>query len=237
MLDLSRNLFTTFDPTTFTHSPLLNHLMLAIGKLNWLHPDTFAPLTSLNGLMVRENEIESLTALKFGSVESINMLDFSQNFINEIDPEILNYYPGNRTSFMFGLMENICVSGHFGIRKDLERKLWSCFMNWREKHSTTTTTTTKSPSGSNHANCRFYLDHVGIYSCVLQNVGLFLESIGGEHLTINGKTYGDDDVEAVYLTKSSLTKVPDLILSKFPNVSFVSIQSKKARSVSFLINN
>jgi hypothetical protein len=69
--------------------------------------------------------------------------------------------------------------------------------------------------------------HFLLYVCVLENVDLILSSIGGEHETIDQKIYTDADVKAVYFKHSILSKVPQVIFVKFPNIQFLSVAECK----------
>jgi Leucine-rich repeat (LRR) protein len=52
-----------------------------------------------------------------------------------------------------------------------------------------------------------------------------LLTIGGDHQPIEGRTFTDADVKAVYLKQSVLSRVPGVIFTKFPNVELLSIPS------------
>lgn len=224
VLTLNRNKFTFLEPATFTHSPLLSQLQVNDGKLLSIHPETFAALSLLRFVGFQINEISSLPALKFGGIKELQALAFERNKIAEIDPEILNKYPGNRDQFYILLNENVCASGSYSMRNQLS-ELQPCFDAWKQQHPAMTTLSTKAPCQScgSHTTCRYFLDHNKVYSCVLENVELVLESIGGEHETIEGKTYTDVDVKAVYFIVSTLCRIPAAVFEKFPSIEFLSI--------------
>jgi Leucine-rich repeat (LRR) protein len=54
---------------------------------------------------------------------------------------------------------------------------------------------------------------------------LSLLTIGGDHQPIEGQTFTDADVKAVYIKQSVLSRVPGVIFTKFPNVELLSIPS------------
>lgn len=248
-LTINGNNFTSVDPATFTHTPKMISLVMKNGKLLKIHADTFATLSFLDSLYLSENEIESLPALKFGGIQSLQSINFEKNKINEIDPEILVSYPGSREHFYYLMTDNICVSGSYSMVSQLID--WqACVNNWNNNHPTSSTTivsssttiahssTTFAPSPSppppsspkppcasciSHKTCRYFLDHDDVYSCVIEDVQLAMDSITGEHETINGKTFTDENVKAVYLKNSILSIVPSEIFKNFPNIEFLSI--------------
>lgn len=230
-LTLNRNNFTFLDPATFNHTPSLNQLQVIDGKLLTIHPDLLATL-SLEFVTFSQNVIESLPALKFKDINSLQAINFEKNKISSIDSKILENYPANREQFYFLLSDNVCVSGSYSLKTQLTD--WQkCYDNWNEIHPTNTTTTVNVPSTkpssepcescNSHKICRYFLDHNDVYSCVLDNVALTVASIDGQHKTINNQTFTDADVKAVYFKKSILSRVPSVIFTKFPSIESLSI--------------
>jgi Leucine-rich repeat (LRR) protein len=78
-----------------------------------------------------------------------------------------------------------------------------------------------------HKVCRFYHNHDELYSCNISNVSMALLSIGGDHEVVNGRTFTDADVKAVYFKDSILLQVPVVIFTRFPNIELLSIPSTK----------
>jgi hypothetical protein len=78
-----------------------------------------------------------------------------------------------------------------------------------------------------HKICCYFIDQAGRYSCVINNVELELQSITGNHATVNGKIYTDANVTAVYFKNSILSRVPKLVFEKFPNTEFLSIPNSQ----------
>lgn len=68
--------------------------------------------------------------------------------------------------------------------------------------------------------CRYYLDYQKRYTCVIENVDSVITSLGGEHLD---ELYDDKSVSRVYVTQSSLFKIPNVIFEKFHNLKFLSV--------------
>jgi Leucine-rich repeat (LRR) protein len=237
-LSLEQNTFESLDPSTFYHTPNMKRLYLNNGKLKALDSKMFADL-SLTELAADHNQIKSIPALKF----MLAYFPFSDNGVTEIDPEFLKTYPGDLVIFDFSMHGNICANGHYTSKEELSLELQPCFDNWAKSHPATTSTdstTTIAPSNpqpcltcSSHKLCRFYLDHDELYSCVIEGVDFSLLTIGGDHQRIEGQTFTDADVKAVYVKHSILSRVPSVIFTKFPNVEFLSIPSTQMTHATF----
>jgi Leucine-rich repeat (LRR) protein len=235
ILQLSKNSFVSLDPLTLTHTPHLQSIEAQFNELTSIHPDLFSAQTELTLLNFYQNKIEVLSALNFGSIEPLMIFSLEMNKINAIEPAFFNGFPGKPTPISVMLVGNICTNDAFNFMSitdvSIDPRLQNCFANWNliPKTTTTTTTTTlapKPPSQCSSGSCklgRYFLDHKNIYSCVLENVDLALTSIGGEHETINGKLFNDADVEAVYFENSFISRVPEIIFTKFRNTKFLSI--------------
>ena len=104
------------------------------------------------------------------------------------------------------------------------------------KISATTTSTVSPGSGSGSGNgtgganpgscssdriCRYYLDYLNRYTCVLDGVEGVVSSISGTHYL----TFTDANVERVYFANSQLSRIPNVLFTKFPNLNFLYVRN------------
>jgi Leucine-rich repeat (LRR) protein len=119
--------------------------------------------------------------------------------------------------------------------RSVNSSLESCFINWTRdmaetpvpcapKTTTTSATVTSSfaapGSCASDKMCRYYLDHLDRYTCVLDSVEGALSSISGTHATA---LFADASVTRVYFKNSLLSRVPPVLFTKFPNLDFLSV--------------
>ncbi|KAG5676411.1 hypothetical protein PVAND_006249 [Polypedilum vanderplanki] len=89
--------------------------------------------------------------------------------------------------------------------------------------SSSTLSSTKAPSFNSCASnriCRYYLDYMDRYTCVIDNVDGVLTSISGTHIS---SLLTDANVTRVYFKNSFLSRIPSVLFSKFPNLEFLSV--------------
>jgi Leucine-rich repeat (LRR) protein len=218
-LSWSGNAFESLDPGTFVHTPKLVHLYIYDGKLKTLHPDLFLPL-SVTYMMIYRHPLQSIPALKFKSISSMRIVSFRENQITEVDPDLVKNYPGILNSFELDFEQNICSSQKYTAKQQFVG-LQQCYDNWSKSHSSNPCQTCLS-----QRVCSFRIIN-GSYTCVISGVSLALKSIGGTHETINGRIYTDADVTSVHINNSTLSRIPGVIFTKFPNAEFLSVPSTK----------
>jgi Leucine-rich repeat (LRR) protein len=99
----------------------------------------------------------------------------------------------------------------------------------------TTTTTTQSPGGggsngtdiipvipcSSYKICRYYLDYQNRYTCVIDGADGSVTAIGGIH----SSPFTDASVERVYFVNSQLSRIPNVLFQKFPNLNFLYVRN------------
>jgi Leucine-rich repeat (LRR) protein len=239
------NEITTLDPLTFTHTPNLREIGLQSNSIVSIHPDLFATLSPIT-IHLHDNKITSLPAIKLASTINMKVFAVDRNLINAIDKNLFIEFLNNPKAYFITFFDNVCASNQVRYPSDTwvltDPAMQPCYNNWDSTTSTTTTSTTTTTTTTSstttlkptptdtcdsHRDCRFYLDHEKVYVCVLENVDLILSSIGGEHETIDQKIYTDADVKAVYFKHSILSKVPQVIFQKFPNIEFLSVAECK----------
>ncbi|KAG5674317.1 hypothetical protein PVAND_004294 [Polypedilum vanderplanki] len=81
-------------------------------------------------------------------------------------------------------------------------------------------TTAKFGSCASDKICRYYLDYMDRYTCVIEGVDGVLTSIFGTHIST---LFTDANVTRVYFKNSFLSRIPSVLFTKFPNLDFVSI--------------
>jgi Leucine-rich repeat (LRR) protein len=69
--------------------------------------------------------------------------------------------------------------------------------------------------------CNFYLDEQNRYTCSIDNIQSALTSILGTHLL----PLNDLNVTRVYVTRSTLRRIPNIFFERFPNLKFLSIKN------------
>jgi len=80
---------------------------------------------------------------------------------------------------------------------------------------------TNSGSCSSDRICRYYLDYLNRYTCVLDSVDGIVSSISGTHYL----TFTDANVERVYFANSQLSRIPNVLFTQFPNLNFLYVRN------------
>jgi Leucine-rich repeat (LRR) protein len=116
-----------------------------------------------------------------------------------------------------------------------DNSLVTCGTIFTTSTSTTTSTTTQSPGGggsngtdvipsdscTSYRICRYYLDYLNRYTCVIDGADGSVTGIGGIH----SSPFTDANVERVYFVNSQLSRIPNVLFQKFPNLNFLYVRS------------
>jgi hypothetical protein len=209
---LNDNQISSLSQLFFFYTPKLQIFNIAKNLLTTLHPDLFATISPMD-INLMQNKINPLPAIRFASVVNMRNIFFYGNGISSIDRKLFLDYIENRKNYSIYLDGNVCVNQRFSdtTKPNLmnDPELLVCFSNW--------------DIATGHRNCRFFLSPENVYGCVLENVNMILPSIGGQHITHEGKTFTDSDVKAVYIKNSTFRKFPRQIFGKFSNIEIFSV--------------
>lgn len=108
-LDLSGNQITKLVADNFKLTPLLARLVMNNNKISVIEDFAFRGLPKLSNLFLEGNDIEALNKDTLDSENILALVNFENNKINEIAPEILN----NTHWGAFYMNNNVCIDLEF----------------------------------------------------------------------------------------------------------------------------
>lgn len=234
-IDLRNNLIVEIDPMAFINLPVVSFITFTNNSISYIPKLNFTNSGFSNsGLQVHfESNLITIVDPAFFTGFFTNRAPYwgSVGLINGVaDPhgcvpggyELVDINNWNNANNSFGTCYN---NWNLAMRDTVV----SCALPVSTTSAPTTTTTTTSSlaltlapnSCGSHAICRYYLDEINRYTCVIDHVGGYATSISGIH----NSPYTDANVERVFFTNSILTKVPNVLFSKFLNLNFLSISN------------
>lgn len=234
-LMLSKNQIQTLPASIFIHTPNLEFLFLDHNQIKIFHPNIFYSTRKLQTLSVTHNFISTISSDLFRNNPLLDHMFFDKNEINEIEPKFFGEFPGRRDFYEYRFYKNNCtnsalISSHFKEENKIykEENFKLCFDLWYEMHhedlpneinQIVETIYNEDFSSHHELFCRYFLNENRKYSCVLENVDFVLESIGGDHY----ENFADENVTQVFFFNSTLSKIPQKIFNKFPNLELLSV--------------
>lgn len=226
-IDFSINQITAIDRKTFTNLTSLYYISLESTQLKYLpNFDLTNTGYSAPGFNMAIG-IETLDAIHPNLIPSL-FTRLNTTIIAFQHPE---------TSVNFGCISQQRTVITIDNWSNLNNTLDACYANWTTAlentpvscateiitTTTTTTTTTIAPPGYSPAPqpvCRYYLDYMNRYTCVLDNVTGGFTFIGGVHVDAR---FTDLNVTRIYIINSFLITIPAALFTQYPNLSFLSI--------------
>lgn len=246
------NPITCIPPGLFSYSPKITQIDLRNNLIVEIDPMVFVNLPIVSYITFVNNSISFIPNFNFTNSGFSNAgvtVHFEFNLITVVDPSFLTGFFTNRAPYWggVGLVNGVadphgCIPTGYELVdinnwRNANNSFGTCFNNWnlsmrdlvscgRPVTSPPPTTTTSSvavtlaPSSCRSSTiCRYYLDEVNRYTCVIDHVEGLVTSISGIHTS----PFTDANVERVFLTNSFLSKVPNVLFSKFINLNFLSI--------------
>lgn len=234
-LVLSNNHIESLPASIFTHTQNLEFLFLDNNELVSFHTDLFYPIRKLNTLSVTNNFIAMISSEQFRNNPLLDQMFLDRNQINAIEPKFFDEFPGKRDFYEYRFYKNNCtnsaiISSKFPDENKIykEENFKICFDLWYELHPESLSndinqvfeqTYNDDVAIAHEHSCRYFLNENRKYSCVIENVDLVLESIRGDHY----QDFTDENVTQVFFFNSILSKVPQTIFEKFPNMALLSV--------------
>lgn len=211
-LGLSGNKLTHINPQMFQKLSKLRALSLGDNSLSVLHVSTFQQLDNLQELLLYGNNLKSLDGRLLSSNSQLVKL-----YINDCGIEAIerNFFDNLKLLRYVQSVGNVCIDKEFYDITNISSVVpafHQCFNNY------------DNPETKNVVLCDYKVDPNLGYTCELKNVTYLNDS----HIfTINGAhimNQQDTDVMTVKFVNSTLSKIPNVIFTTFPNLARLSIK-------------
>jgi hypothetical protein len=236
-LDFRGNKIACIPAGMFANSKYLISINMDSNRLTSIEAGIIMGFPRMGKLSLNNNLISFIPAiLTNGSgVENPIQINLSDNNIQAIDPNfIATCFKNLTTSISVSAMasmlgktscipyDNQAINNLVVTTNNWTAIYATCYKNWPQYANQTYA----CPIPTNRV-CRFYLDYLDRYTCVLDNVDATLSSISGTH---SSALYTDANVTQVYIKNSVLSQFPPVLFTKFPNLDSVSVVKSTLRA-------
>ena len=249
VLDLSYNKISCIPSKLFESSLRIENISFKNNEIKVLDEGLFGKLKALKVINLYGNKIFFIPVMNFDQSAMKNSLNLilNDNPLYAIEPNFIGKFfavESSQSSINFTMTNNegICIPREFEHQvvqqinyKSADDALSACYAHWSNDMSKIKSLCTTSES--NNANnlklleqnfnnckvsavCRYYIDHLKQYTCVIEHIDSSSSYISGRHIS---ETFSDNDVISVFISNSVLSTIPFVIFEKFPNLIFLTI--------------
>jgi len=248
VLDLSFNKISCIPPKLFENALNIENISFKNNEIKALDKDLFGKLKAIKVINLDENKIAILPIMSFDQSamkKSLNLI-INDNPLYAMEPKFIESFFALKDSqsslnFTMTKIEGICIPNGFEYQvihqinfKSADDALSTCYANWSSDMSKTKIVCPVSESNDLKlfendfksckvaAVCRYYIDHLKQYTCVIEEIDSTSSYISGNHIS---QAFADNDVVNVFITNSVLSTIPSVIFEKFPNLAFLAINN------------
>ncbi|XP_070496634.1 carboxypeptidase N subunit 2-like [Chironomus tepperi] len=251
VLDLSHNKISCIPSKLFESSLDIQNISFKNNEIKVLDKELFGKLRTIKIINFDGNKIAFIPMMSFDQSAMKNSLNLilNDNPLYAIEPKFIEkVFTDENSQLSINLTmtksEGICIPSEFEHKviqqinfKSADKALSKCYAHWSSEMSEIKSLCHVSESdNSNDLNlfdstsnkckvgavCRYYIDHLKQYTCVIEDIDSSSSYISGNHIS---ELFSDNEVISVFIRNSMLSTIPSIVFEKFPNLTFLTISN------------